>query len=251
MAKIIIVSRTENFLMKSLQSQLTSVGIESTLVKPNMNAVSSIGKGYAGILLYLDEEMVEEQQTIIYLRDQAVEDDLPLILVDDDDNIGKVETLIPKHLTSMRYSRPLNVQDIARDVKEHIDIHGSHTKKKILVVDDSGAVLRNVKGWLEGKYQVSLANSGATAIKYLSMNRPDLVLLDYEMPVVDGKAVLGMIRSETEFADIPVIFLTNKDDKESIIQVMQLKPQGYLLKTQKPEQIVQAIDEFFEKQKKL
>ena len=89
------------------------------------------------------------------------------------------------------------------------------------------------------------------AIKYLSTNRPDLVLLDYEMPIVDGKQVLGMIRSEMEFADIPVIFLTSKGDRESVLQVMSLKPEGYLLKTMPPADIINAVDEFFAKRKAL
>jgi DNA-binding NarL/FixJ family response regulator len=75
------------------------------------------------------------------------------------------------------------------------------------------------------------------------------VLLDYEMPVVNGKQVLEMIRTENEFSDIPVMFLTGKNDRESIEQVMSLKPEGYILKTTKPEQIVQMIDEFFERRK--
>ena len=58
-----------------------------------------------------------------------------------------------------------------------------------------------------------------------------------------------MIRSESEFSDIPVMFLTSKNDKESIQQVLSLKPEGYILKTTKPEQIVQMIEEFFNKQK--
>ena len=115
------------------------------------------------------------------------------------------------------------------------------------MVDDSGAVLRSVKGWLEDKYQVILANSGAMAIKFLATNRPDLVLLDYEMPVVDGRQVLEMMRTEMEFSDIPVIFLTSKNDKESILKVMELKPEGYILKSTPPKQILEEIDHFFEK----
>ena len=102
---------------------------------------------------------------------------------------------------------------------------------------------------IRDRYQIILANSGAMAIKYLSTNRPDLVLLDYEMPIVDGRQVLGMIRSETEFSNIPVIFLTSKGDKESVMNVMELKPDGYLLKTMPPEQIKQSVDDFFEKRK--
>jgi len=59
-----------------------------------------------------------------------------------------------------------------------------------------------------------------------------------------------MIRSEHDFADTPVIFLTNKGDKEAITQVMALKPQGYLLKSMEPSQIIKAIDDFFEESKR-
>ena len=87
------------------------------------------------------------------------------------------------------------------------------------------------------------------AIKYLAMNHPDLILLDYEMPICDGRQVLEMIRAEAEFSTVPVIFLTSKNDKESVMKVTALKPDGYLLKTMEPAQIVQAIDDFFEKSK--
>ena len=85
------------------------------------------------------------------------------------------------------------------------------------------------------------------AIKYLTQSRPDLILLDYEMPVCDGKQVLEMIRAESDFSDVPVIFLTSKGDRESVLNVMALKPSGYLLKTLPPEQIVESIDKFFAK----
>ena len=75
------------------------------------------------------------------------------------------------------------------------------------------------------------------------------MLLDYEMPVLDGKQVLEIVRSEQEFAKVPVIFLTNKNDRESVSKVTSLRPNGYLLKTMPPEDIVAAIDAFFMKQK--
>ena len=58
-----------------------------------------------------------------------------------------------------------------------------------------------------------------------------------------------MIRTETEFSDVPVIFLTSKDDRESVMQVMALKPEGYLLKTMEPARIIAEVDAFFERQK--
>ena len=87
------------------------------------------------------------------------------------------------------------------------------------------------------------------AIRAITLNRPDLILLDYEMPVCDGRQTLEMLRSEKEFEDIPVIFLTGRRDPESMIKVMPLKPAGYLLKNSKPAEIKKEIDHFFEKKK--
>ena len=123
----------------------------------------------------------------------------------------------------------------------------SEQKKKILVVDDSDVMLQLMKELLEETYEVAYAHSGLSAIRSLTLNRPDLVLLDYEMPVCDGRQVLEMIRSEQDIADIAVIFLTGRVDKESIKKVMSLKPAGYLSKNQRPEEIKKNVDEYFQK----
>ncbi len=118
-------------------------------------------------------------------------------------------------------------------------------KKKLLVVDDSNIVRRAIRELLKKDYQVSMAKSGVSAIRSMALERPDLVLLDYNMPVCDGAQVLQMIRSETEFADIPVFFLTGRVDKASVSRVLPLKPDGYLLKSSRPAEIKQNIDQYF------
>ena len=120
-------------------------------------------------------------------------------------------------------------------------------KKKILVVDDSEMMQQLMKKLLGIEYQISLANSGLSTIRAITLDRPDLILLDYEMPVCDGAQVLEMIRSESDFANIPVIFLTGRSDKETISKLVPLKPKGYLLKSLKPVEIKKNIDEYFEK----
>ena len=122
-------------------------------------------------------------------------------------------------------------------------------KPKVLVVDDSMTIRHGMKQLLEGDYEVSLVESGVAAIRAITLNRPDLILLDYEMPVCDGPQTLVMLRSEKAFADIPVIFLTGRGDPASVRKVMDLKPQGYLLKYLKPEELKKKIDDFFERKK--
>lgn len=123
-------------------------------------------------------------------------------------------------------------------------------KKKILVVDDSKVMLQRLDQLLGEDYNITSAQSGMSAIRSLTLSRPDLILLDYEMPVCDGKQVLEMIRSEQDFADISVIFLTGKVDKESVKNVLALKPDGYLSKKLNSDEIKKNIDNFFQKRQR-
>lgn len=120
-------------------------------------------------------------------------------------------------------------------------------KKKLLVVDDSDFMLKMMHHLLDHDYEVITVKSGLSAIRSITLDRPDLILLDYEMPVCNGGQVLEMIRSEKEFTDIPVIFLTGRTDKESIKKVIALKPERYLSKALSPETVKKEIDQFFEK----
>jgi CheY-like chemotaxis protein len=90
-----------------------------------------------------------------------------------------------------------------------------------------------------------MANSGLQAIKWLGKNKADLILLDYEMPVTSGPQVLEMLRSDDETKDIPVMFLTGKDDKESVMKVLSLKPEGYFLKSIEKGELIEKLAEYF------
>ncbi|MCX4270165.1 MAG: response regulator [Lachnospiraceae bacterium] len=140
----------------------------------------------------------------------------------------------------------IKAENAITEIKKYLKNNKEDDKKKVLVVDDSAVVLKMVKELLEEDYQVTLAKSGVSAIQCMTLDRPDLVLLDYEMPVCDGKQVLEMIRSEREFADIPVYFLTGNMDRQKIEQVLTLRPTGYLLKSLKPREIKKTIDGFFQ-----
>ena len=246
---ILIVTDKNSLFVRSAMEHFTELNYNVILEDLDMHALSKLKDTFEALILYMETDGEEKTQDIVYLRDKAVEEDTPIFYMGDE--AEALKKLIPDHVLQHIFQRPIDIKQAVQKIDEYIKNYGRQNKKKILVVDDSGAMLRNIKGWLEEKYQVILANSGAMAIKYLATNRPDLVLLDYEMPVVDGSQVLEMIRTETEFSDIPVIFLTSKNDKESILKVMALKPEGYLLKTMEPGQIVQEIDAFFEKRKSL
>ena len=90
-----------------------------------------------------------------------------------------------------------------------------------------------------------MATSGKIALSFLAQTPVDLVLLDYEMPVMNGPEVLKSIREMPAIKDTPVIFLTAKDDKESVMKVISLKPAKYLLKSMPKDKLISSIDDFF------
>ena len=122
-------------------------------------------------------------------------------------------------------------------------------KRHIIVVDDNPVLLRNMRNMLQDKYRVTLATSAAQCMKAMGQDRPDLIILDYEMPVVDGRQTLEMIRSEEDYKDVPVIFLTGKSDKNSVTAVVELRPEGYLLKSIQKEELTLKLEEYFAKSK--
>lgn len=245
---ILMVGETQGYLMMSVKEKLVDAGFDVEMAA-DISEIDKLGNGVISVLIYVDETIAQNQQLLIYLKDKIAEQDVPTFVFGNSEDLVDVKKLILPHLIQGEYVRPINVKEMVDEIRSYLESHDAKKKKKILVVDDSGVMLHSIKGWLGKDYQITLANSGLSAIKYMILNRPDLILMDYEMPVCDGRQTLEMIRSETEVADIPVIFLTSKGDKESIMKVMALKPEGYLLKSMKPAEIKKYIDDFFEKKK--
>ncbi len=129
----------------------------------------------------------------------------------------------------------INKDSLPKEKKE------SSGKIKVLVVDDDGTTLRMLKTMLENDYEVTLATSGSKAMAAMGRDKPDVILLDYEMPICDGAQTLKMIRADNELEEIPVIFLTAVADRKHIEAVIGLNPSGYLLKPPVKEKLDEQI----------
>lgn len=143
----------------------------------------------------------------------------------------------------------VEVENFLNKRREKAEKNKKNSRKRILVVDDSATVREAMKLMLSKDYSVNTVDSGVAAIRTIALDAPDLVLLDYEMPVCDGRQTLEMLRSDEVLASVPVIFLTGRKDPASMIGVMPLTPSGYILKTSKPAEIKKEIDDFFAKAK--
>ena len=103
-------------------------------------------------------------------------------------------------------------------------------KKHILVIDDDRIILKMLKTALSDSYDVTTMVNGVAAEKFLESKKVDLVILDYEMPIETGADLFRKIKRNPKISHIPVCFLTGISEREKIMEVMALKPHGYLLK---------------------
>ncbi len=119
-----------------------------------------------------------------------------------------------------------------------INIRGS--KKCILAVDDTAVILTRISNTLGNDYVITV-NSGVRALKYLEMEKPDLILLDIQMDPMDGIETLQKIRAMKGLADIPVIMLTGVEEKESVLASARLGICDYILKPFSSEELLKRI----------
>ncbi len=103
---------------------------------------------------------------------------------------------------------------------------------RVLVVDDDPWILRMVSSSLEkkGTYSVDTARDGQQALRRVQAARPDMIITDVMMPVMDGWAFVQEIRADPMLADIPVLFLTALGKDEDRLHALGLKPDDYVSK---------------------
>lgn len=165
-------------------------------------------------------------------------------------------------LADLILTRPINAErvkneilDLMNQVKQEQDEHAemfeklqeikeTQEKKHVLVIDDNPMILKLIKEYLGDKYCVATAISGKIARKFLESKGTNLILLDYEMPEENGVEVLQKIRQDKKLSNIPVIFLTGITDRERLMRVLLLKPQGYLIKPVDREKLLGTIERF-------
>ena len=114
---------------------------------------------------------------------------------------------------------------------------------KILVIEDEQALLHDMVEMLEySSFEVSGTSDGYAAIEFARTERPDIILCDIMMPMVDGYEVLRQLREQPATASIPFIFITAKADRDSLRQGMTLGADDYLTKPFTFDELMSAIN---------
>ncbi|SCG94488.1 response regulator [Romboutsia sp. 1001713B170207_170306_H8] len=113
--------------------------------------------------------------------------------------------------------------------------------KHILVIDDNVTNLKFAEKTLKPYYKVSLLISGAQTLKFLSKNKPDLILLDINMPDMDGYETIKNIKANQDLENVPVIFLSAITDSESEVRGIELGAVDFINKPFVPQSMLSRV----------
>ena len=245
--RVLLIGKQKSFMVNAIVIGLQKYDYEVVSVEPDPRAIEMMPDKPKIYLFYLGDLSEEDASLFSYVNERLDAERFLLYMIGNNEELKLATQIIAKEKVQETYLRPLDVKLLAEHLNRAVDFGSVDDifRKKILIVDDDGAMLRMMKTWLSVKYHVYMASSGKIALSFLAQNKVDLILLDYEMPVMSGPDVLLALRTNPDLSGIPVIFLTAKDDKESVIRVLNLKPAKYLLKSMPKEKLIGAIDDFF------
>ncbi|MCI2046997.1 MAG: response regulator [Faecalibacterium sp.] len=215
-----------------------------------------------GILLGLKEDLEKGSRPlaiVIYLQSMGTSDfvivnkllkdtmsDIPMIMIGSKNECG----LFCMHVASLRRYRlltPCTVSDVSDTIAQcRVETQQpAIAPKKILLVDDDRLVLSTLRGYLGKDYTVAAVATGIDALNYMKTNHPDLILMDYFLPVMNGQQVVQAMRNNCVTATIPFIFLTANTDRATVMECLKLKPAGYLVKPIDKATLLSTVEQVF------
>lgn len=118
-------------------------------------------------------------------------------------------------------------------------------KKRVLIVDDDIMTLKILKKYLEGTYDVVIENAGYRFVEKMGSYNADLILLDIEMPVVNGLQAYDMLLKNPDLNDIPVVFLSGVSNPNLVRELMNKGAAGYLVKTIPKGELLARLEKIF------
>ena len=127
--------------------------------------------------------------------------------------------------------KPVNKNELVSKVKEVCGKKHDSGTKTILAIDDDMSYLKQLNSFLKDYYNVIMINTTKLALDYLTSHVPDVILLDYQMPLYNGVALLNMIRQNDKIKEVPVIVLSGNLNQQIIMEFYECRPAGFLAKS--------------------
>lgn len=210
-------------------------------------------------LIFAESENSEILSRAEQLRSGESGGNTPVVIVGRSEICMKLQRMYPT-LAELYIKRPVSPDNLALAIIDFLDRNKleklkekaakeqseENGRKHILVVDDDRTVLKMLKTALSETYEVTAMLNGVLVEKFLESKKVDVIILDYEMPIMTGADVYRQIKLNPKTADIPICFLTGVSERSKVAEIMQLRPRGYLLKPINMEMLLSTISNLTE-----
>ena len=244
---VLLISDKENICNRALETHLEQ-GMYMLKTCPPIPELARMKSDDAELVVYnMDNSAHVRKDFIYFLKEDCVEKGKGLIVVGDPGDYNFLKKEMGDGYIDSFISLPLDIDAFMKSVNYYFDNYEvrSRLRHRILIVDDDEIYTTTIEHWLSDIYDISVANSAVEAISSVERKKPDVILLDYEMPITDGPKFLEYIRRDESTANISVIFLTGSQDRDSVMKVLDLAPNGYLLKSIDKNTLIDRINTFF------
>ncbi len=239
---VVIVVFHYSVVVKGIERKIAEMGYRVFMVTESFEKeLHRYGGEERLLVLYLPNDLMEnpvKKDTLLKLSAIITEQRQRTLILGEKKYHDDLLQMIPALGSFLYLSRPVEMNVLEEAVEKAANspvVIKGQKKRRILIVDDDPSYAKMVREWIKTDYRVDIVTAGMQAITFLLKVKPDeqvdMILLDYEMPVVDGPQVLQMLRQEPATDKIPIIFLTGVGTKEAVSRVMSLKPDGYILKS--------------------
>ncbi|MCR5594911.1 MAG: response regulator [Lachnospiraceae bacterium] len=245
---VVLVSTGEGIIVKGIERNLGEAGVEYVYAGIDIESIKRNQTVADVYVIYLSPDIPGMTPAMNCVNAVVKETNIPLIVIGEKNEQEDAAAAVYGLSANAWMNRPLDMEVFLKRIKGFISEKANNrTNKKVLIVDDDPTYAKLVRQWLNEYYNISIVTSGAEAVDLLQKSEFNLVLLDYEMPEMNGPQVLEKLRSDDKTKSIPVFFLTGIGTKESVSSVMALKPEGYILKTATKDELTVYIERFFNK----
>ncbi|MCR4843256.1 MAG: response regulator [Eubacterium sp.] len=246
-ATVMIMGEKETFLIRVLMKKIQDAGMETTYVQSKGDSIGNEIMMVDFVVYYMEANEKLDTEFLRLLSEQLATLMKQIIIIGEKTDIDFCRRYLKDSVILDSIPRPLDTEKFVKKLTSYSRRGGAVNsfKRNILIIDDDPAYMNVVHEWLKDEYTVIMTTSADQAFGWLMSHTPDLILLDYEMPKVSGPEVLSQLRAVPEYSKLPVFFLTGKSDRESVMQVMSMKPQNYILKSVGREDLKQKLEAFF------
>ncbi|MCR5289080.1 MAG: response regulator [Treponema sp.] len=246
---VVFVSNEVGFLAKALIKRVADTGFRIKTTGVDLTDLLASGSIPSSVFIVYFDGFVQDYEFVLKKLGKIIMEASSqyfLYLIGTPAELDYAYEVIPHTMITRVFKRPVDPNDIINALLKANPVDAVQ-RKRILVVDDDPQMLRLMKTWLSDAYDVYMANSGKAALSFFEKEgrSVDLILLDYEMPEISGLQTFEMFKNDIYASAIPVMFLTAKDDRDTVLKVLAVHPEKYILKSMPKREILKIVSEFF------